>query len=225
MLEEAATVTPKRGLPGFLFGRSLPWKEDRRERVGTATGIPVFGLVALSSAAHGPEAAFTILVPLGALGLAYVVPISTVIIVLLSIVFFSYMQIIGAYPMGGASYTVSSQNLGVFAGLLAAALMIDYVLNVAVGISAGVGAVISAIPELQPPYVVSMSGNPCDSYVDQSACIREAGVAFMMPQRSELPLAELLHRSFSTPFRGNWQAVDYEGGAVQLVTFARLPTH
>src|SRR5206468_3656735 len=109
-----------------------------------------FGLDALSSAAYGTEAALTLLIPLGAAGIAYMVPISASVIVLLSIVYFSYRQTIQAYPGGGGSYTVARQNLGVSAGLLAAAaLMIDYVLTVAVGISAGVGALVSAIPSLQ----------------------------------------------------------------------------
>src|SRR6202022_4982356 len=67
------------------------------------------------------------------------------------IVFFSLRQTIAAYPMGGGSYTVAKENLGNRAGLLAgAALMIDYLLNVAVGISAGIGALVSAVPSLQP---------------------------------------------------------------------------
>lgn len=93
----------------------------------------------------------TVLLPLGIVGIAYLVPISTSIIVLLCIVYFSYMQTITAYPTGGGSYTVASENLGARAGLVAAAaLMIDYILNVAVGISAGVGALVSAVPSLQP---------------------------------------------------------------------------
>ena len=73
------------------------------------------------------------------------------IVVLLIIVYFSYRQTIEAYPHGGGSYTVASENLGEHAGLLAAAaLMIDYVLTAAVGISAGVGALVSALPKLQP---------------------------------------------------------------------------
>src|SRR5258707_8108949 len=119
VLEETAPVTPKKSLLTFLFGRPLASEEDQRERVGPAAGVPVFGLDALSSAAYGPEAALTVLMPLGVLGLIYVVPISTAIIVLLCIVYFSYMQTIAAYPTGGGSYTVSSQNLGAFAGLLA----------------------------------------------------------------------------------------------------------
>ena len=73
------------------------------------------------------------------------------IVILLGIVYFSYRQTIAAYPDGGGSYTVARANLGAHAGVLAAAaLMTDYVLNVAVGISAGVGAIISAAPALQP---------------------------------------------------------------------------
>jgi amino acid transporter len=135
----------------LLLGRPLASAEDRRQRVGPAHGVPIFGLDALSSAAYGPEAALTVLLPLGAAGIAYIRPLSTAIIVLLAIVYISYRQTIGAYPTGGGSYTVARENLGPTMGLLAAAaLMIDYLLNVAVGISAGVGALISAVPRLQP---------------------------------------------------------------------------
>src|SRR6202167_6036449 len=135
----------------FLFGRPLATSEERAEHIGPLAGIPVFGLDALSSAAYGPEAALTLLIPLGLLGVQYIVPVSTAIVILLVIVYFSYRQTIEAYPHGGGSYTVASQNLGEGAGLLAAAaLMIDYVLTAAVGISAGVGALVSALPNLQP---------------------------------------------------------------------------
>lgn len=182
MLEKTTAVAPKQSLLDFLFGRPLSSEEDRRERIGPAAGVPVFGLDALSSAAYGPEAALTILMPLGALGLVYVVPISTLVILLLSIVYFSYMQTIAAYPTGGGSYTVSSNNLGVFAGLLAAAaLMIDYVLNVAVGISAGIGAVISAIPKLQPHTLSLCLGVLVLLILVNLRGIRETGFVFMLP--------------------------------------------
>ena len=133
-----------------LFGRPLATEEEKAERIGPLKGIPIFGLDALSSAAYGPEAALTLLIPLGMAGAAYIWPITIGIVVLLSIVYFSYRQTISAYPQGGGSYTVASENLGERAGLLAAAaLMIDYVLTAAVGISAGVGALISAVPSLQ----------------------------------------------------------------------------
>src|SRR5580765_5088597 len=135
----------------FLFGRPLLSSEESSERLGSATGIAVFGLDALSAAAYGPEAALALLIVLGAAGISYIVPITISIVILLLIVYFSYRQTIEAYPQGGGSYTVAGQNLGPFAGLLAAtALMIDYVLTAAVGISAGVGALVSAVPKLQP---------------------------------------------------------------------------
>ncbi len=135
----------------LLFGRPLASSEDRAEHVGPSAGVSIFGLDALSSAAYGPEAALTLLIPLGLLGIHLILPVITAILLLLTIVYFSYRQTIDAYPNGGGSYTVATENIGDNAGLLAAAaLMIDYVLTAAVGISAGVGALISAIPSLQP---------------------------------------------------------------------------
>src|SRR6201992_3259573 len=134
-----------------LFGRPLASSEERAEHIGVAAGIPIFGLDALTSAAYGPEAAMTLLIPLGLAGAGYIVPVISAILILLVIVFFSYRQTIAAYPNGGGSYTVASENLGDGAGLLAAAaLMIDYILTAAVGISAGVTALISAVPALHP---------------------------------------------------------------------------
>src|SRR3954468_6310188 len=135
----------------WLFGRRLATLDAEHHRVGMLAGIPMLGLDALASAAYGPEAALTLLIPLGITGVAYIGPISTLIIALLLIVYFSYRQTIAAYPHGGGSYTVAKENLGTTAGLLAAAaLMLDYVLTVAVGISAGVGALVSALPGFQP---------------------------------------------------------------------------
>src|SRR6202046_717913 len=105
----------------LLAGKPLATSEERAEHIGPISGIPVFGLDALSSAAYGPEAALTLLIPLGVAGIAHIVPISFAIIALLAIVFFSYMQTIDAYPNGGGSYTVASENLGETAGPLAAA--------------------------------------------------------------------------------------------------------
>jgi amino acid transporter len=169
-------------LKDWLFGRILASDEEGEQRVGVAAGIPMLGLDALGSAAYGPEAALTLLIPLGAAGLAYVGPISALIIALLFVVYFSYRQTIAAYPHGGGSYTVAKENLGTTAGLLAAAaLMLDYVLVVAVGISAGVGALISAAPALQP-YTLSL----CLAILAGITLVnlrgvRESGVAFVVP--------------------------------------------
>lgn len=166
----------------ILFGRYLASHEESHQKVTMWAGIPMLGLDALGSAAYGPEAALTLLIPLGALGLAYIGPISAVIITLLFVVYFSYRQTIAAYPNGGGSYIVARENLGVYPGLLAAAaLLLDYVLVVAVGISAGVGALVSAVPTLQP-YTLTI----CLILLGIIALVnlrgvRESGVVFMAP--------------------------------------------
>src|ERR1700758_2828803 len=133
-----------------VVGKPIKTSDERAEQIGPAQGIPIFGLDGLSSAAYGPEAALSLLIPLGLLGVRYIVPVSAAIITLLVIVYFSYRQTIAAYPAAGGSYTVARFNLGAPAGLLAAAaLLADYILTAAVGISAGVGALISAGPEMR----------------------------------------------------------------------------
>jgi amino acid transporter len=165
-----------------LLGKPLANWEEKGEQIGPAAGIPIFGLDALSSAAYGPEAALTILIPLGALGVAYIVPISGAIILLLTIVYFSYRQTIDAYPGGGGSYTVARENIGPGAGLLAAAaLLIDYVLTAAVGISAGVGALVSAVPSLLPHTLAMCLGILLLITIVNLRGVKEAGGVFMIP--------------------------------------------
>ena len=165
-----------------LLGRPLASEEDTEQRVGVAAGVPTFGLDALGSAAYGPEAALTILIPAAAAGIAYVMPISLVIIALLTIVYFSYRQTIDAYPNGGGSYTVASENLGRGMGLLAAAaLMLDYLLDVGVGISTGVGALVSAVPKLEPHTLAICLGILVVLTIINLRGVRESGVLFMLP--------------------------------------------
>ncbi|MBV8201130.1 MAG: APC family permease, partial [Acidobacteria bacterium] len=165
-----------------IVGRPLASSRVSEEKIGVWAGIPILGLDGLSSSAYGPEAALTLLVPLGAAGLAYIGPITLLILGLLLLLYLSYRQTIGAYPTGGGSYTVAKENLGTRAGLLAAAsLMIDYVLNVAVGISAGVGALVSAMPALHR-YILPL----CLAILVVIVVInlrgtREPGVAFGVP--------------------------------------------
>src|SRR3989442_12349598 len=166
----------------LLLGRRLASDQARGEQIGASAGIPIFGLDALSSAAYGPEAALTLLIPLGLAGIGYIVPISLTIVVLLTIVYFSYRQTIQAYPGGGGSYTVARQNLGASAGLLAAAaLMIDYTLVVAVGISAGVGVLVSVVPSLQPRTLSLCLGILVIITLINLRGVREAGIFFMAP--------------------------------------------
>ena len=165
-----------------ILGRRLATHEEEEQKVGVFAGIPMLGLDALSSSAYGPEAALTILLPLGAAGLAYLAPITLIILLLLAVLFFSYRQTIAAYPGGGGSYTVAKENLGTWPGLLAAAaLLLDYILNVAVGISAGVGALVSAAPGLHKHILALCLGTLVLIAFINMRGVRESGVAFALP--------------------------------------------
>src|SRR5438477_6248365 len=164
------------------FGRRLARLEDDHQRLGVLAGFPMLGLDALASAAYGPEAVLTLLIPLGIGGVHYIGPITWLIIALLLIVYFSYRQTIHAYPSGGGSYTVAKENLGTGAGLLAAAaLMLDYVLVVAIGISAGVGALVSAVPQLQPFTLPLCLAILALITLVNLRGVRESGLAFVVP--------------------------------------------
>jgi amino acid transporter len=170
------------GVADVLLGRPLASSQEKQEKITPARGVPTFGLDALSSAAYGPEAALTILLPLGAAGSQYIGLLMGAVIALLLIVYFSYRQTIAAYPTGGGSYTVAKENLGQRAGLLAAAaLMTDYLLNVAVGISAGVGALVSAVPSLHPHTLLLCLGVLAILTIVNLRGVREAGAAFIAP--------------------------------------------
>ena len=165
-----------------LFGRRLASNEERKQKIGWLAGVPYLGLDALASAAYGPEAALTLLIPLGLTGLGYIEPILGIIVLILVVVGASYFQTIAAYPSGGGSYTVARDNFGEGLGLLAgAALGIDYVLNVAVGISAGVGAVVSAFPALLPHTLWLCLGLLVILTLLNLRGVREVGVLFIAP--------------------------------------------
>jgi amino acid transporter len=166
----------------LLIGRPLATTEERAEHVGPSAGVSIFGLDALSSAAYGPEAALTLLIPLGLGGVHYIIEISAAIIALLIIVYFSYRQTIEAYPNGGGSYTVATENLGDGAGLLAAAaLMIDYVLTAAVGISAGVGALVSALPSMHAHVLALCLGILALLTLVNMRGVRDTGIIILAP--------------------------------------------
>jgi amino acid transporter len=194
-----------------LLGRYLANSEASEQAIGPLAGIPILGLDALSSSAYGPEAALTILIPLGAMGLHYVFPITLAILVLLLLVYVSYQQTIAAYPSGGGSYTVAHCNLGATAGLLsAAALLIDYVLNVAVGISAGIGALISAIPSLHSYTLILCLVVLAVITLINLRGVRESGFAFMIPTYAFVSLL------FGVLIYGLWQTVVSKGHPIPV---------
>jgi hypothetical protein len=133
-----------------VVGRPQATREEAAQRVNVPSGVAVFGLDALGSAAYGPEAALTVIIPAGIVGLHYILPLSGAIVGLLLLVYFSYRQTIEIFLNGGEAYYRRQQELGVRVRVsrwscVDARLFID----VSVGISTGVGALVSAVPSLQ----------------------------------------------------------------------------
>jgi amino acid transporter len=135
----------------LLIGRPLKSSESAKEEITAPEGLAALSLDALTSVAYGPEAIVVVLATAGVGALSAMVPITIAIVVLLALLVFSYRQVIDAYPAGGGAYAVSRDNLGEGASrVAAAALIVDYVLTVAVSIAAGVGALTSAFTGLKP---------------------------------------------------------------------------
>ncbi|MGH7251378.1 MAG: amino acid permease, partial [Nitrospiraceae bacterium] len=138
-------------LKRLLVGLPLKTKQAAHERLSKRLALAVFASDPLSSVAYATEEILLVLVLAGSAAVVWSVPVSLTIILLLTILTMSYRQIISEYPEGGGAYTVAKSNLGVLPGLTAgAALMIDYVLTVAVSVAAGVAALTSAVPALFP---------------------------------------------------------------------------
>lgn len=134
----------------FLLGRRLEDSALSSEKFNTLWGIPVFASDAISSVSYAGEEILLVLVPvLGMASFKYFLPVVAAIIGLLAILVFCYRQTIDAYPQGGGAYIVANENLGEKYGLVAgAALIIGYILTVAVSSCAGAAAITSAFPEL-----------------------------------------------------------------------------
>jgi amino acid transporter len=169
-------------LKELLLGRRLANAEETEVRIGPLEAIPDMGLDGLSSSAYGPEAALSVLAPLGILAPLYAGPILGVILVILGLLYLSYRQTVKAYPTNGGAYTVAKANLGAGWSLAAAAaLMIDYVLNVAVGISAGVAALVSIAPQVQPYTLPLCLGLLALLTLANMRGLRETGRLFAFP--------------------------------------------
>jgi amino acid transporter len=169
-------------LKRLLVGTPLPTAQFRHERLGKAAGLAVFASDALSSVAYATEEILIILVLAGTAALSYSLPIALAIAVLIAIVTSSYRQTILAYPQGGGAYIVAKDNLGTIPGLVAgAALLIDYVLTVAVSVAAGIAAVTSAVPGLFPFRVWLCVLAVAGIAVANLRGVRESGRLFALP--------------------------------------------
>ncbi len=165
-----------------LFGRPLSIHEEISERTGVVTGLALFASDNISSSAYATEEIMRVLVLAGAGALALTMPITVAIVFVLAIVVISYRQTIKAYPNGGGSYIVASENLGPIAGLTAAgALLTDYVLTVAVSVAAGVAALTSIWPALFDYRVELGVGLVAVIAFINLRGIRESGLIFSIP--------------------------------------------
>jgi amino acid transporter len=166
----------------FLIGKRLHGDAEAEERVGVATGLPILASDNVSSSAYATEEAMRILAFAGTTALVYTMPIALAVVFVLAIVVLSESRVIRAYPNGGGSYLVARENHGVIAGLVAAAaLLIDYVLTVAVSTAAGVAAISSFAPELHEYRVIVGLVLIAALAVGNLRGVREAGLLFAAP--------------------------------------------
>lgn len=166
-----------------LLGPALATERLTAERLGRPSALAVFASDNLSSVAYATEEMLRVLVPaLGAAAFGFVLPVSAGVLVVLGLLVVSYRQTLAAYPGGGGAYTVSRENLGVFAAQVAgAALGIDYVLTASVSVAAGVAALYSALPALQAWRVpIALAGVGAIAYANLRG-LRESARAFALP--------------------------------------------
>ncbi|MFN2462949.1 MAG: APC family permease [Candidatus Dormibacteria bacterium] len=187
-----ATVRAERPAEGFgrvvadlrsvVLGKPLASSRAAHERLTKVKALAVLSSDALSSVAYATEQTQAVLLLAGASALFISPYLGAAIVALLLIVGASYRQTIRAYPKGGGSYIVASDNIGPLAGLIAgASLMTDYILTVAVSVSAGIGAVISALPGLAP-FTVPLGLTVIGLIVMANLRgIKEAGTIFTAP--------------------------------------------
>ncbi|MBO9577688.1 MAG: APC family permease [Microbacteriaceae bacterium] len=178
-LTPEAPRSPKR----WIVGEPLPTSEMDGQLLPKRIALPIFSSDALSSVAYGPQELLLILTTAGGLAFLSFAPwVAAGVVVLLLIVMLSYRQVIKAYPSGGGDYEVAGKNLGEWAALtVAAALLVDYVLTVAVSISSGVDNIISALPFLDPWRVWIAVGFLVLLIAMNLRGVRESGTAFAIP--------------------------------------------
>lgn len=182
VLQRSGWTRTLRGIRTFLIGRPISSEHEQHERLTKVKALAIFSSDNISSSAYGPEEILRVLAFAGAGALSLTLPIAGLIIAMLAIVTMSYRQTIKAYPLGASSYLVASDNLGDRAGVLAAsALLIGYVVTVAVSVSAGVAAMTSIVPGLYDYRVYVSVAAVVLLTLGNLRGIRESGSIFMAP--------------------------------------------
>lgn len=166
----------------LLIGDPLPSDKLEGQLLPKHLALPIFASDPLSSVAYAPQELLMILL-IGGFGfIAYGPWVALAVVVLLLVVVLSYRQLIKAYPSGGGDYEVARKNLGEKAGLIvAAALLVDYVMTVAVSVASGVDNIISALPFLDPYRVWLAVGAVVILAAVNLRGVRESSTAFAIP--------------------------------------------
>ena len=182
IMRRQSEYKPPRSLSHWFIGRPLSTADAPHQTIGKAVGLAVFASDALSSTAYATQEILGVLAAVGTLAFGYVFPISIAIVALLAIVTISYEQTIHAYPGGGGAYIVSRDNLGDLPAQTAgAALLMDYILTVAVSVSAGVAQIVSAYPDLfQYRVYIAVGAVMLISMINLRG-VKESGTAFAIP--------------------------------------------
>ncbi len=166
----------------ILIGDPLTTEELEGQLLPKKMALPIFASDALSSVAYAPQELLMILLIGGTAFLAFSPWVAAAVIALLIVVVLSYRQLIKAYPSGGGDYEVARTNLGEKSGVVvASALLVDYILTVAVSVASGVDNIISALPDLNPWRVELAVGFVILIIVVNLRGVREASQAFAIP--------------------------------------------
>ena len=182
IMRRQSDYQPPRSLSHWFIGRPLSTADAPHQTIGKAVGLAVFASDALSSTAYATQEILGVLAAAGTIALGYVFPVSIAIIILLAIVTISYEQTIHAYPSGGGAYIVSRDNLGEsYAQVAGAALLMDYILTVAVSISSGVAQIVSAYPKLDPYRIEIAVAAVFTVMLINLRGVKESGTAFAIP--------------------------------------------
>lgn len=175
-------INPQAWWRTWLIGHPLPTGDAPHQTIGKMVGLAVFASDALSSTAYATQEMLVILAAAGTLALGYAFPLSMAIVALMAIVIVSYEQTIHAYPSGGGAYVVARENIGDLPAQVAgSALLIDYVLTVAVSISSGVAQIVSAYPvvfQYRVPLAIVLV---MFVMLVNLRGVRESGMAFAIP--------------------------------------------
>ena len=166
----------------ILIGDPLTSEQVDEQLLPKRMALPIFASDALSSVAYAPQELVMILLIGGLTFLSFTPIVAAAVVVLLLVVVLSYRQLIKAYPSGGGDYEVASKNLGEVPGVIvAAALLVDYVLTVAVSVASGVDNIISAVPGLDPLRVELAVGFVILIIIVNLRGVREASLVFAIP--------------------------------------------